>query len=173
MINLLPYKEKKIIGKIRLLRVLNSIIGAVFFLITSLLLLILPTVFTVNSRFNIYSEEIISLEKKGMISSDINLVFLYEKAQKIKPLLVAQNDASIIDTISLVEKQTPFGIKIERFSSEDPKILEVFGSFDKRESLKSFIATLTSQPEFSMVDSPVSNFIKSKNGTFKLIISIK
>ena len=157
MINLLPYKEKKSIEKIRFLRMLNSSIGGLFFLLASLFLLILPTIFTVDSRFKIYSQEIASLEKSGMISSEINLASLSEEAQKLKSLLVSQNELSIIDFISLVQNQVPGGVKIERFSSEDPKVLEVYGSFDKRESLKSFIAILDNQPEFSKVDSPVSN----------------
>ena len=173
MINLLPYKEKKSIEKIRFLRMLNSTIGALFFLLASMFLLILPTISTMDSRFKIYSQEIISLEKSGMISSDINLASLSDKAQKLKTLLVLQGDQSIIDFISLVQSKIPNGIKVERFSSEDPKILEVYGSFDKRESLKSFIAILSDQTEFSNIDSPVSNFIKSKNGSFKLVISIK
>ncbi len=173
MINLLPYKEKKIIGKIRLLRVLNSIVGVVFFLTTSLLLLILPTIFTVNSRFKIYSEEIVSLERDGLISNDINLASMFERSQKLKLLLVDQEDKSITDFISLIQKQAPVGIKIDKFLSQDPEKIEVFGYFDKRDTLKSFISVLGNTPEFANVDSPVSNFIKSRNGTFKLVISVK
>lgn len=173
MINLLPYKEKKTIEKIRFLRMLSSVLGAVMIMIFSLFLLILPTAFTVNSRFKIYSQEIVALEKEGMISNDINIGAVFEKAQKLKTLLVNQNSESVLDFISLVQKQAPTGINIEKFLAEDQKTLQVFGSFDKRESLKGFINVLSSQPEFLNVDSPVSNFIKSKNGTFKLVILIK
>jgi hypothetical protein len=51
--------------------------------------------------------------------------------------------------------------------------LRVFGTAESREVLQDFINKLESNERISLVDSPVSNFIKNKNGSFKLTISFK
>lgn len=173
MINLLPYKEKKSIEKIRFLRMLNSVIIAILFLIVASLLLILPTWLTINSRFSLINNELKSLEKKGMISNEIDIGSLLSRSQKAKQKLVSGGEKSNIYLINLLKSLAPKGITIDRLSLADEKSIEIFGVFASRESLQSFTSSLSRQAEVSSVDSPVSNFVKNKNGTFRLTVFLK
>jgi hypothetical protein len=79
----------------------------------------------------------------------------------------------VTDYIDIVRSIVPSSVTIERFSSENENLLEVFGTAESREILQDFINKLESQESVALVDSPVSNFIKNKNGSFKLTISFK
>lgn len=173
MINLLPYKEKKIIERVRTLRLLQiSIMGVICLALVSVVLLI-PTLITINSRFNIFSKQITTLQQSGMIASAVDLASINQRAQRAQAKLSIPKEKQPTDYIDMVRSVVPRGIVVDRFVIGNDKLLEVSGIADNRELLQSFIKVLEADESIALVDSPVSNFVKSKNSEFKITISFK
>lgn len=173
MINLLPYKEKKIIEHIRSVRMVSTVLLSFLFLALIALVLLVPTWLTTNSRLKISTDEIHSLEKRGMITSVLDLTSLQNRAVELQNKLSSTETSSPVEFISIIKSSAPKGVTISRFTTDDGILVEVFGVSESRELLQGFINTLTVNPKILMVDNPVSNFIKNKNGTFKLTVSFK
>ena len=173
MINLLPYKEKKSIEKIRFVRMVQAIIIAFFLLVLISFVLFVPTWVTINSRLSIASNQISSLEREGMITSGVDLASLEKRVFSAQSKLASPLKSSPTEFINTVRALTPTGITINRFTTEDGIALEVFGISQNRELLQAFITALSANESVATIDNPVSNFIKNKNGTFKLKILFK
>ncbi len=173
MINLLPYKEKKSIERVRSIRMAQAVSIALLILIITGGILLIPTFITINSRFTIATNQIKTLERDGSITTAVDLSTLETRASAIKDTLALPRVVEPTEYIDLVKDTTPNGITLTRFTTDDGLLLEVFGVAETRELLQSFIVSLEKNPKVALVDSPVSNFIKNKNGTFKLTISFK
>lgn len=173
MINLIPYKEKKSVERIRFVRMVQTIVMAVFILVMISFVLLIPTWITINSRLNITSEQISSLERDGMITSSFDLASMERRANEAQGKLAAAEAVSPIRNISIIQSIVPKGIIVNRLVTEDGSSLEVFGVSESRELLQEFISTLSANEAVSTIDNPVSNFVKNKNGTFKLKVLFK
>ncbi len=173
MINLLPYKEKKTIEKIRFLRLAQSLITVLIFLILASFALLLPTWLTISSRENIINKQISSLENGDLISDSIDLMELENKARSLKNIFQENQKDSLIDQINSVKSYANNGISIDRFNANESSMVEIFGISKDRKSLQDFIDNLNSDPNISLVDNPISNFVKNKNGAFNLTIKFK
>lgn len=173
MINLLPYKEKRSIEKIRSIRLIRVVaLGFVVILLVAWFLL-LPTFITVNSRFSLVTSQIKSLEQQGIIVSDINISGIQQRSQKLQSKLSLPTTTQPTDYISIVKSLLLSGIMIDRFSSEQEGTLDVFGVSRAREDLQNFIKDIENSGSVISVDSPVSNFVKSKNNNFKITVKFK
>ncbi len=173
MINLLPYKEKKSIERIRMIRIIQAVVVGMAVLIVVSAILLIPTLITIRSRFSIASNQISALESGGSLASDVDLSVLESRAKSVRDILAIPEKPQVTDYIDIVRSIVPSSVTIERFSSENENLLEVFGTAESREILQDFINKLEAQESIALVDSPVSNFIKNKNGSFKLTISFK
>lgn len=173
MINLLPYKEKKSIERIRFIRFIKTIVAgfAGVFLIAGLLLF--PTLITINSRFAIATNQIKSLENEGAIVREVDISSLENRTRVASIKLSNKTETQPTEYIESVRGVSPGGISIDRFAVTKEKTLEVSGIAKSREVLQTFIKNLEAKPEVSKVDSPVSNFIKSTNSLFILTIIFK
>lgn len=173
MINLLPYKEKKSIERVRGIRIAQTITFGVIVLVVISGVLLVPTLITINSRFAIANTQMSMLQKDGVIASDLDLSTLEKGASLVREKLSAIPAVQPTVYIALVQSLVPKGVTVDRFGTDDGALLEVFGASDTRETLQGFIHSLQADPRVALVDSPVSNFIKNKNGTFKLTVSFK
>ncbi len=173
MINLLPYKEKRSIENIRSIRLVRMVVAGfiVVFVVGGLLLF--PTLLNINSRFSLATNQIKSLERDGVIASDINIAELEQRAQKVQKKLSLPSVPQPTVYIKIVTDLVGAGVTIDRFSIEQEKTLDVFGSNKTREGLQKFIKDLEADPSVASVDSPVSNFVKSKNSSFKITVKFK
>lgn len=156
-----------------MVRIIQTIVLGVAALVGISAILLLPTIITINSRFSIVSSQIEVLENSGTIASEIDLSTLEKRAKEIQGSLAVPEKTQITEYINTIKSITPNSIIINRFTSDNGSLVEVFGTADSREVLQAFINTLESDKRVAIVDSPVSNFIKNKNGTFKLTISFK
>jgi hypothetical protein len=173
MINLLPYKEKKIIKKIRQIRLVRTVIyGCIGFCIVAGILLV-PTILTINSRFSLANKQVSSLEKSGAMASSIDIATLEKRAKQASLKLSIASVVEPTEYIALVKSHETSGIVINRFASTASSFLEVSGVAKDRESLQAFIILLQKDPRIALVDSPVANFIKNKNSAFTLSVSFK
>ncbi len=173
MINLLPYKEKKIIERMTIIRMVHTTIKGVGALLFILAILLVPTLLTINSRFTLANDQIKLVQKNSMIPSDIDLTTLEQRAVAAQAKLASTPRTPPTQYIALIKEATPPGIVIRQFGTEDGLLFQVSGVSENRELLQSFIAVLQANGQVATVDNPVSNFIKNKNGEFKLSISFK
>ncbi len=173
MINLLPYKEKKSIEKIRSIRLASTTAGAVVVIFIIAGTLLFPTFITINSRSSLAINQIKTLEQDGDIASDVDIASLENRAQNVQAKLSIPTTVQPTYYVELIKSIAPVGIVVDRFNLQETNSLEVFGITDSREILQGFIRSLESNEKILSVDSPVSNFVKSKNSLFKLKILFK
>lgn len=173
MINLLPYKEKKSIEHIRTIRLLNTgIVGFIAAVIVAAALII-PTLVTINSSFSLTTKQIENLQKQNSITSDVDLASLKQRVLVANSKLATSTTVQPTEYLDIIKKLIPKGISVNQFSTSGTLGIKVSGIAENREILQSFIKILESSDKISSVDSPVSNFIKSKNSDFILTISFK
>ncbi|MBP6858055.1 MAG: hypothetical protein KBC11_02605 [Candidatus Pacebacteria bacterium] len=173
MINLLPYREKKSIEKIRMIRFLQSVTIGFLLICVAIIFLLLPTFFNINYRFSLETKQIDELQKKGMVSSDVDLSNLAQRSKSVESKL---SIPKIVEPTEYIKTITDFvlpGLSIDRFATIEAKTLEISGVVDTRETLQAFIKIIEGSPTVSSVDSPVSNFVKSKNSEFKITVLFK
>ncbi len=170
----MPYKEKKVIERVRFLRMLMAVVGAIILIIITSFILVTPTWLTISSRRNLTKGQIGSLEQDGKLTSGINIDLLQKQATSIQDKLNFPTKTSPTQYIILVRSLSPQGITIDHFSTiSDQQTIEVNGVSRDRELLQKFISTLAADSTVASVDNPVSNFIKNKNGTFRLTVTFK
>lgn len=173
MINLLPYKEKRSIERVRSIRLFQTVIISAITICIIGLILLLPTLLTVRNRFTIASNQIASLERGGALATDLDIASLEARARAANLKLSVPPESSPMTYIETTRSLAPSGISIDRFALAENKMLEVSGVAKNREALQAFVDRLQKNETVSKVDSPVSNFIKSANSLFKITIVFK
>ncbi len=173
MINLLPYKEKKSIEHIRMVRMTRTVFFGCTILILMAGALLVPTLITINSRFSIATNQIAILQRDGTLVSSIDLATLEKRARVASSKLAAPIVPGPTEYIALIEKDAPVGIVINRFATSDTGGLSVYGLSINRAILQSFVKTLESDSKVASVDSAVSNFVKATNSPFTITVTFK
>jgi Tfp pilus assembly protein PilN len=173
MINLLPYKEKKSIERIRSIRLVRTVVAGFIVVFVVAGALLFPTFVTINSRFSIATNQIKNLEREGAIASDIDIASLQARAQAVQAKLSIPPITEPTAYVEIVKSIAQSGITIDRFSYQETKNLEVSGVAQTREGLQSFIKNLEANEGVASVDSPVANFVKSKNSAFRINVLFK
>lgn len=142
-------------------------------LVMSGIVLLFPTIVTINSRFSIATNQIESLQRDGTLVSSIDLATLQKRAQVVSQKLVASPGVQPTEHIALAQQLTPPGIDINRFATTDAGGLALYGTAATRGVLQSFIKALESDTHVALVQSDVSNFVKASNSPFTLTVSFK
>lgn len=173
MINLLPYKEKQLVSKIRTLRLLSSVFMAICFALIVSGLLLFPTLITTNARLVIANNQIASLQGEVGIKSAVDIKSIETRAKVVQSKLSIAVDMQPSDYIEIVRSVEQKGVTITRYVMAEPKLLEVSGSIESRESLQSFIDLLQRKQNIQSIDNPVSNFVKNGNSPFKITVLFK
>ncbi len=173
MINLLPYKEKKSIERIRSIRLARTVAAGLVIVFVVAGVLLFPTFITINSRSSIATNQIKNLERDGAIASNIDIASLQARAQTVQTKLSIPPVTEPTEYVEIVKSIAQSGIVIDRFSYQQTKNLEIFGVAQTREGLQTFIKNLEANENVASVDSPVANFVKSKNSAFRINILFK
>ncbi len=177
MINLIPNEEKKKMFKgfyFRLATVFFLMLSACLFLAS---IVVLPAYFlssveksSIDKKLELQANESIPLTDQNTtaIVQDLkNKLSLIESAQKNKDIF----SQKVINEIIL--KKVP-NIKITQISFQnDPqtgKKINISGRASSREVLLSFRRALEDDTAFSIVDLPISNFVKGSNINFYLTL---
>jgi hypothetical protein len=176
MIDILPRNQKKIIKKIRLLRMINTFIWIGIILVFIGVVLFLPTLITINSRYDIAEVQMKKLEESGAIIKAVDIASLETRTRLLLTKLGATLSVSPVDYIAFVKNMTPTTITLKGFnmgSSNAVPTLDVSGISKTRQDLQQFVDTIKANPKVALVDSPVSNFVKSTDNEFKITITFK
>lgn len=177
MINLIPSQQKKKIKKLFYLR-----FGVVVFIVLGLAtvinaVLIAPSFFYLNLQKKIVENQLASTNEISSEEKENASVLLADLSKKIELIKSTQKSKFLVseEVIKKVINTKTDGIKINEISYEglqDKKFIEIKGEALSRENLIFYKNNLEKNTEFSKVDLPVSNFIKSRNIPFSLKIDI-
>jgi hypothetical protein len=173
MINLLPYKEKRSIEHVRLLRIVRTVFLGFIILIGMAGVLLVPTLLTINSRFRIATDQIASLERDGTLVSSVDLATLQKRARSVGAKLATPPASGPIEYVSVIRDTVVPGVTINRFATTEGGALAVYGTASTRSVLQSFIKVLESNTRVLAVDSSVANFVKATNSPFSITITFK
>lgn len=173
MINLLPYKEKKLVERVRFIRLIKTVCVGFIALLLVVVVLLVPTFLTIDHRYKLASDQVTMLVKNEKMVSDVDVAVFQKDVERVEQKLSQRAAVNPLDFIATVRALVPKGVEIERLSATGGMILEVYGVASSRETLQAFIDTLQTSPTVAMVDNPLSNLLKTKEGDFKVTITFK
>lgn len=176
MFNLLPEADKKNVLKEYSMR--RAVVILLFLLVAGLIALVtaLPSKLLSSSKFKgvqkqiEVSKTIAILNEEAKLTSSLSLV---------NSKLTALKDAggsSIVDLIERIIVKKGQSIKIRGISyirNVDKSTISLSGVTQNRESLLNFVKSLKTEPLWSEVNLPVSNFAKEKDAEFTIEIKGK
>ena len=154
MINLLPYKEKKVLRQIRYMRILIVSLVAALLLLLIAGFLFFPTLFSVNNRFALAQQQIDNLQAKTNFFSDADLSLLETQTILIEKKLtvVAGNEPTLF--VKIIQSVTPANVLVTRYAIGDTTapVIQVFGTAKNRAALEQFVLALKNTPSIQSVD---------------------
>lgn len=182
VINVLPYKEKKILRREYWTRFFTLALNLIALAGVIATFLLFPSYFfsktkenLINSRLETFNKENPDLSKNNInnITDDINL--------KLEILNKAGIPYSIGDKIfgnilsSRTEGITFSQIFFRKEKSENVGILslEIYGNAVDRYSLRNFKTSLDNNPNFGEINLPISDFLEKTNLNFNISIKMK
>jgi Tfp pilus assembly protein PilN len=175
MTNLLPYNQKKLVHRLAFLKLLTVTFAALLLLLVLGAILFFPTLITINSRYRLAQNQVLLLEKSGAIASPVDIASFDALTNALVQKLAAPSVAAPTEYIDTILSVVPAGIVIDGYtlSSTDAKAISVHGIAATREALQSYISMLEALPRVDMVDSPISNYVASKNSEFSITVSFE
>lgn len=173
MINLLPYKEKKIIERILFMRLVNTVLVGTVFILFIIAVLLMPTFIMIRNRYTLASNQITSLVQDEKIVSDADITKLEKEVQGVKQKLIQTSGKNPMIYAKVLQSSVPTGLFITQISSGKTPAVTVVGTSQNRELFQTFITTLQSDPLVDYIDNPLSNLVKTKNGDFKITVTFK
>lgn len=176
MINILPYRQKKIVERIRFLRLLTATISAMIILVLAGGALLIPILVAINGQYTVASKQIVLLEKTGVVASPIDVAALQLRTKVLLDRLANTTEKSPTEYIDIVREQALAGITLSAFVKNEGAQSPTFridGVAQNRDTLKQFVTTLGKHEAVASVDSPVSNYVKNTNSVFTLTVVFK
>ncbi len=137
--------------------------------------LFLPTLMTINSRYQIALAQVARLEAMGVIVKPVDIQSLNGRARTLEQKLAAPESPNPFIYIDRIRSTTPGGITLHGFSINDTTTLavEVTGVASTRAQLQSFVASLQTDETVERVDSPLTNFVKGTQSDFTITVIFK
>ncbi len=177
MQNLLPVEEKKKVIMEYRVRLGIAVVFTLAVLITVNLVLLAPSYLLAVSESTFISEELSSLETKGINKTQEKDVYakIKDVNKKIDMFLKTGNSNKWIPSelfMKIISIKTP-AIKINGFSYDTTAGRErivLTGRADDRENLARFIEELKRDKIFTKVELPISSYVKSKNIEFSIVL---
>jgi Tfp pilus assembly protein PilN len=175
MINLLPYRQKKIITQVRTLRILTMTLAMICIVAIVASALLLPSFLTINSRYVLAQNQIAQLEKEGVVVSTVDIASLDDRTTELVQKLALAENIHPTTYVSLVQNLAGSDVTLTGYSFTRGEVseLSIGGVGKSREALQAFVAKLQASPEIESVNSPIANYVKSKDADFRITIIFK
>lgn len=178
MINLIPSQEKKIISKAFYLRfvVVTFWVFTILMLLSSIILL--PSFFYSNLKKGLVLDQIELQKRNPPVELEQGAETLVKDLEnKLTLMQKFQNDKFLISDkiINKIQTKQNENIKITEINYVNDKTkgktLELRGVAVTRDDLLFFKNNFDKDPDFKKIELPISNFIKSNNIQFNLILT--
>lgn len=173
MIDILPLAQKKAIRRIRQMRIGTSIFVGITVLAGVAVLLLLPTYETTQSRKVTLGTYTKQLEENGEIVASEDIDVLGSRVSNLAQKLAVALPSSPLIYIDTIKANQIQGIRFTgyEFSSPEKRTVQLRGVAANRQVLQQFIAALGQDSRVSVVDSPITNFVKSAESEFTMTIT--
>ncbi len=188
MINLLPLKQKKSLYHLLIMREVNISIGVLLWVGFVLIIFLSPVYLYLQSKTKSVNSELENIKNSESFTADKDMNATIDDINN-KLAIFPTNFEEIYPTADVILPLTAHrvpGISITGISYEkiapviDPKTkqpiparsdLEVRGVAKNRLALLAFQKSLESEPGYTKVVLPISDFVKGKDITFSILIT--
>lgn len=175
MINLRSEDHKKILKQLWRLRVGTT--AGMFLIVLEVIagVFLLPSFLLAKVEFSAAQNARRALEAEGMLAAGDEIKSAASNLEKITEAFVAGGQFPVLEAIATLTAKKPSGVSITRVAVEEAasETIEFSGVAKNRAALQLFIERLRASEGVKAVDSPVSNFVKSEGGTFKIRVAFK
>ncbi len=174
MSNLLPHNHIRLVKRLYKAKTISV---TIWFLIAMTILgvvLFLPTLFTINSRFGIAQNQIKTLEQSGELVSPVDIALYEKNAEALLQSLAAPQPLSPTSYIGILTSVLTPGVTLTGFEilkSDDRTMVRTAGIAKTRESLQAYLVTLEQHNMVAVVDNPISNYIGSRDIEFSVVVT--
>jgi len=163
------------IRHIRTMRMINTALAGCTLLALVGLLLLLPTYEMIRTRaqaLQLYTRE---LEANGVVISETDIALLQSRIKLLREKLTVHITYAPLTYVEVVEQHQVDGVRITGYDIENPEkqMMQIRGFATNRQVLQQFITVLQADTRIVVVDSPITNFVKSSEGEFTLMITFK
>lgn len=157
----------------RILRITTTYLVSVILLGCASLLLLLPTYTAVQARAQAMRTHTQELHAEGALVSSADIEALQSRTKFLREKLTAKIGASPLLYIDIVIEHTMQGVRIVGFEIPTPEkyTMQVRGTAATRQALQTFITALQGDSRIAVVDSPITNFVKSAESEFNLTLT--
>lgn len=175
MINLLPYKQKKMMHTSHQIQMALIVTTGLFFVFIITLILLSPTFIFVNSKLTQIEKLSVFLGEGDMDKLNTSISVLQNKVSSIDSKLADNSVTDPLGNINIIMEQVSKGISVNSYSVSDShqKAVSISGISNTRSDLEKFTQALKNIPGVSLVDSPISNFVKNTNNDFSITVVFK
>ncbi len=174
MSNLLPHNHIKLVKRLYKAKTISVTIWFLIAMTVFGVVLFLPTLFTINSRFGIAQHQIKTLEQSGELVSPVDIA-LYEKTvEGLLQSLAAPQPLPPTRYINILTNTLTPGVTLTGFEilkSDDRIMVRTGGIATTRESLQAYLIMLEQHDMVAMVDNPISNYIGSRDTEFSVVVT--
>lgn len=174
MINLLPLENQRLLRAIYRKRFINITLVVLSFLFISSTIMLVPSYVIYKakgaealSRLGEFSEEDRQKTEEGLAT----IAKFKQNLGQIFPATVA--GVTLSERLNLVLSVREEGLNITEISITDKKNFSLRGVAETRQDIISFVDALESIPDVTEVNSPISNLIAERDGTFVISFSFK
>lgn len=187
MINLLPLKQKKSLHRLLILREASFFLWGLFFIEIICIIFLVPVYFLLQAKTTSSELEVLNIKNSESFIVDKNMNTTIDDINA--KLAIFPKDFSEVyptsDIINPLTKHRVVGVSITGISFEKHTVsndtkktveikkpdLEVRGVAKNRLALLAFQKSLESDPLYSVVTVPISDFVKGKDITFSILIT--
>lgn len=173
MINILPLTQKTLVRRIRIVRLISTCLAGVIVLALVAVILIAPTLEVVRSRaraLGLYSRE---LQASGSMVSPQEVAQLQARTKVVRERLTVKLPTPPLVFVEIIQAHTVPGVRLTAFDIQSPekRMLQLRGTATTREALQRFVGVLEADTRIALVDSPITNFVKSSESEFTLTLT--
>ncbi|MBP9690978.1 hypothetical protein KBD81_02760 [Candidatus Woesebacteria bacterium] len=173
MINLLPYNQKKLVDRLRIFRVVMTVVMACALFIVVGIGLFVPTLVTINTRYAIATSQVEQFRASGAVVNPLAVSDLETRTTVLVDKFATPVSDAPVDYVTRVRSAAIAGVQLTGFVMQQGGIpmMQVTGTATSREQVQRFVETLRETAGVTTVESPLSNLIKSRDADFVVTVT--
>jgi len=175
MINLRSEDHRKTLRRLWRLRVLATV--SLFIIPISLAgtIFLMPSYLLSEAELQSAQDDRRILEAEGMLAAESTVSTEAERIKSTAQAFSLDHTFLPLEAIAAITEKKPAGVRITRITVEDSSKMSigVSGTARDRQTLQTFVDRLHENPDVLSIDSPISNFVKSEDGAFRIGVVFK
>lgn len=151
-----------------------AVMMAVGGLIAVGMLLFIPTLISINTRYEIATAQVERFRASGAVVSPGEVTNLQARTTVLTDKFAAPQESGVVDHVARIRSAAVSGITFSGFalqSGVEVPTMQVTGTAVSRETVQRFVEALRATNGIVSVDSPLSNLVKSTNVSFAITVT--